>query len=100
MNKVLLLVAVLMMGLSSPSWAADVEAGKAKSAQCAACHGTAGISPMGIYPNLAGQKEPYLVKQINAFRLGVRKDPTMQAMVGALSDADVVNIAAYYASIK
>jgi len=100
MNKVLLMVAVLMLGLSSQSWAADVEAGKAKSAQCAACHGAAGISQMGIYPNLAGQKEQYLVKQINAFRLGVRKDPTMQAMVGALSDADVVNIAAYYASIK
>ena len=100
MNKVLLLVVVLTLGLSSQSWAADVEAGKEKSAQCVACHGVAGISPMGIYPNLAGQKEQYLVKQINAFRLGVRKDPTMKAMVGALSDADVVNIAAYYASIK
>lgn len=100
MNKVLLVMVVLMIGLSSQSWAADVAAGKTKSAQCAACHGAAGISPMGIYPNLAGQKEQYLVKQINAFRLGVRKDPTMQAMVGALSDADVVNIAAYYASIK
>lgn len=98
--KNVLLVVALMMGISSHSWAADVEAGKAKSAQCAACHGAAGISPMGIYPNLAGQKEQYLVKQINAFRMGVRKDPTMQAMVGALSDADVVNIAAYYASIK
>ena len=60
----------------------------------------AGISPMGIYPNLAGQKEQYLVKQINNFRSGVRKDPSMQAMVSALTDDDVANLAAYYAGIK
>lgn len=71
-----------------------------KAAQCAACHGAAGISPMGIYPNLAGQKEQYLVKQIKAFRDGERKDPSMKAMVSALSDADIANLAAYYAGIK
>jgi len=100
MNKMLLAMAVLVLSVSGQSWAGDAAAGKAKSAQCAACHGVAGISPMGIYPNLAGQKEQYLAKQINDFRSGSRKDPSMQAMVGALSDSDVANLAAYYAGIK
>ncbi|AFT66241.1 MAG: cytochrome c553 [Cycloclasticus pugetii] len=100
MNKVLLAIAVLLLSITGQSWAGDAAAGKAKSAQCAACHGVAGISPMGIYPNLAGQKEQYLVKQINNFRSGVRKDPSMQAMVSALTDDDVANLAAYYAGIK
>ena len=100
MNKVLVVLAVLAFFTSVPSIAADAVAGKAKSAQCAACHGVNGISPMGLYPNLAGQKEQYLVKQINGFRSGIRKDPTMQAMVAALSGEDVANIAAFYAGIK
>jgi len=100
MNKISLAVAILMLSLSGQSWAGDMAAGKAKSAQCAACHGVTGISPMGLYPNLAGQKEQYLEKQMNDFRSGSRKDPTMQAMVGALSDDDVANLAAYYAGIK
>ena len=100
MSKVLLAVIVLMVAVSGQSWAGDAAAGKVKSAQCMACHGAEGISPIGLYPNLAGQKEQYLVKQINDFRSGVRKDPTMQAMIAALSEADVANLAAYYASIK
>lgn len=79
--------------------AADIEAGKAKSAVCAACHGQNGISIAPIYPNLAGQKEEYLVKQIKAFRDDVRKDPTMKPMVAPLSDEDAANLAAYFASL-
>ena len=78
----------------------DAVAGKAKSATCAGCHGAAGISAIPMYPNLAGQKETYLAKQIKDFKSGARKDPTMNAMVAALSDADVANIAAYYAGLK
>lgn len=100
MNKISLAIMVLMLSVSGQLWAGDVAAGKAKAAQCAACHGTTGISPIGIYPNLAGQKEQYLVKQIKAFRSGERKDPSMKAMVGALSDSDIANLAAYYAGIK
>ncbi|MBV1875019.1 MAG: cytochrome c [Cycloclasticus sp.] len=100
MSKVLLVIAVLMVVVSGQLWAGDAAAGKVKSAQCMACHGAEGISPMGIYPNLAGQKEQYLVKQINDFRSGTRKDPTMQAMIAALSDTDIANLAAYYAGIK
>jgi len=100
MNKILFSVAMLVLLVSSGAIAADAAAGKAKAAQCAACHGAAGISPMGLYPNLAGQKEQYMAKQINDFRSGARKDPTMQAMVAALTDDDVANIAAFYAGIK
>ncbi|MEH6502899.1 MAG: cytochrome c [Cycloclasticus sp.] len=100
MGKISLNIAILVLFISGHSIAGDVAAGKAKSAQCAACHGASGISPMGLYPNLAGQKEQYLTKQMNDFRSAKRKDPTMQAMSAALTDTDVVNLAAYYASIK
>ena len=80
--------------------AGDIEAGKAKAAVCSSCHGPAGISIAPIWPNLAGQKEQYLVKQIKAFRDGVRQDPTMQPMVGNLSDTDIDNLAAYYSSLS
>jgi len=80
--------------------AADVAAGKAKTVTCAGCHGAKGISSVPTYPNLAGQKEAYLVKQIKDFKSGARKDPTMNAMVKSLSDADIANICAYYASLK
>lgn len=78
----------------------DAAAGKAKAASCAGCHGAKGISAMPLYPNLAGQKEAYLVKQLKAFKDKSRKDPTMNAMVAPLSDADMANIAAYYANMK
>jgi cytochrome c553 len=67
---------------------------------CASCHGPAGISLSPLWPNLAGQKEQYLIKQIKAFRDGTRQDPMMAPMVAALSDADIDNLAAYYSSQK
>lgn len=101
MKKITLIMALLALVVSGSALAAgDVAAGKAKSAQCAACHGAAGVSAMGMYPNLAGQQEQYLAKQISDFRSGARKDPTMNAMVAALTDADTANLAAYYAGIK
>ena len=50
--------------LSQPIFAADIAAGKAKSVTCAACHGNNGISMIPMYPNLAGQKEQYLVDKL------------------------------------
>ena len=99
MKKTTLLLLTLST-FSMPSLAGDAEAGKAKSAVCAACHGANGISPAPIWPNLAGQKEAYLVKQIKAFKNGERTDPTMAPMVAALTDADIDDLAAYYASLK
>ena len=99
MKKLTLAVAATVL-MSGPALAVDVEAGKAKSAMCAACHGANGISAVPMYPNLAGQKEQYLVKQMKAFKDGTRKDPVMAPMAMPLSDADMENLAAYYASLK
>lgn len=85
--------------LSQPILAADVAAGKAKSAVCAACHGNNGISMIPMYPNLAGQKEQYLVLQMKAFRDGERKNMVMAPMAAGLSDADIANLSAYYTSL-
>ena len=92
------LVAALALAAAGPLQAADAEAGKAKAALCAACHGPAGIATTDIYPNLAGQNEKYLVDAINQYRNGKRDNPMMKPMVAALSDADVENIAAFYAA--
>jgi cytochrome c553 len=53
-----------------------------------------------MYPNLAGQKEAYLLKQLKDFKSGKRNDPTMKGMVMALSDEDMANLSAYYAEMK
>ncbi len=87
-----------LLSASSSVMAADAAAGKAKSAICASCHGPTGNSSNPLWPNLAGQKEQYLAKQIKAFRDGTRKDPMMAPMVAALSDDDIANLAAYYAA--
>ncbi len=81
----------------------DVAAGKAKSGVCAACHGPAGIAMIPIYPNLAGQNEQYLVSALKAYKAKQRtggQAAIMQGQATALSDADIANLAAYYASLK
>lgn len=92
------IIALVFTFVSASTLAADIEAGKAKSATCVACHGPAGISTNPLWPNLAGQHEQYLAKQIKAFRDGTRTDPLMAPMVAALTDADIANLAAYYAA--
>jgi len=94
------LAAVSLSLAATTSIAADAAAGKAKSAMCAACHGMDGRSKIPMYPHLAGQQEQYLVKQLKDFKAGVRKDPVMEPMTKALSDADIANLAAYYARMK
>lgn len=99
MKKLTLAIAATVM-MASPAFAGDVAAGKAKSATCSACHGATGVSAVPMYPNLAGQKEVYLTKQLKDFKSGARKDPVMGAMAMPLTDADIANLAAYYASLK
>ena len=80
--------------------AADVAAGKAKAGLCIGCHGADGISVIPMYPNLKGQKAMYTAKQLKAFRDKTRADPVMAALASGLTDADIENLAAYYASLK
>ncbi len=102
MKKLPLIVFGSMVLLaSSASFAAgDAGKGKSKAAMCAACHGAAGVSANNLWPNLAGQKEGYLAKQMKAFRDGKRKDPMMSGMAKPLSDDDIANLSAYFSSLK
>ena len=77
----------------------DATAGAAKAAACAACHGTNGISPSPEHPNLAGQSETYLYVQLRAFKDGARNYAVMKAMTTALTDQDMRNLAAHFASL-
>ena len=76
--------------------AADAEAGKAKSAICAACHGADGNSSNPMWPSLAGQHASYTYKQLTDFKAGRRINASMSGMVAGLSDDDMKNLAAYY----
>jgi cytochrome c553 len=78
--------------------AADIEAGKAKTALCAGCHGADGNSANPIWPKLAGQHASYIAKQLRDFKAAKRTDPTMQGMAATVQDADIENIAAYFES--
>lgn len=78
--------------------AGDPARGKAAARRCAGCHGVTGIASAPNYPNLAGQKEAYLIKAIKDYRSGSRKDPVMASMVATLSEEDIAHIAAYYSS--
>jgi len=93
------LAIALLISLPMMTQAADIEAGKAKAAMCAGCHGTTGVAPMKQYPNLKGQNAAYTILQLKAFKSGARKNAVMAPMAGMLSDADMENIAAYYESL-
>ena len=93
-------LAVLGLGLANMAQAGDVAAGKEKSSTCVACHGADGIGTTDQNPNLAGQKEAYLVKATRAYRDGTRNDPMMGMLLKNLSDADIDNLAAFYSSLK
>jgi cytochrome c553 len=100
MKKSMLAVVTATMMISSPVFAGDAEAGKAKAVTCAACHGAKGISAIPLYPNLAGQKEAYIAQQLRNFKSGERNNAIMKGMVMALSETDMDNLAAYYANMK
>jgi cytochrome c553 len=101
MKKVFVAVtgSVLLLGASISMAGGDAAAGKTKAATCAACHGAAGVSANPMWPNLAGQKEAYLAKQLKAFRDGTRSDPMMTGMAKPLSDADIADLAAYFSGL-
>jgi cytochrome c553 len=70
------------------------------AASCVGCHGPNGISMNNLWPNLAGQKKDYLLKQLKAFKYGERKDPMMTPLMLSLSDADLEKLADYYSNLK
>ena len=78
----------------------SVDAGRTKSATCAACHGLEGNSLSPTWPSLAGQHPEYIARQIKAFKSGERKDVTMMPFAQMLSDQDALDVAAYFSAQK
>lgn len=103
-----LLAAAALVGVAlAPAVAQDVAQdsdgdparGAVLAAACAACHGRDGVSVEPAIPNLAAQKQTYVVDQLEAFRAGERSNALMNAIAAALSDADIAHLAAHFASL-
>ena len=108
MNHVaLLVIAAASLLIAAPVFAAtegepagaDLAKGQSISTQvCAACHAADGSRGAPVNPIIAGQHPEYLVKQLAEFKSGKRENPIMKGMAAALSEEDMVNVAAFYAS--
>lgn len=102
MKRMIILAGVLLC--AQPALAkGDATAGEQKAMMCVACHGVAGKVSVPMYPNLAGQNEAYLEHSLHAYKKGERSGgqaEIMKAYVSGLSDEDISNLAAYYASMK
>jgi len=94
-------IAAYLSGLDSGAAAhsgGGPAAGREKSTPCQACHGENGMGVQAMYPNLGGQYESYLAKALADYRAGARVNPLMSGFAGALSDQDIADLAAWYAS--
>jgi cytochrome c553 len=103
LNKKSIVLAMLLAAPMMASAAGDAAAGKAKAAMCAGCHGMNGVAVIPGYPNLKGQNATYIEASLKAFKAKTRtggQSVLMYGMAGALSEADMANLAAYYSSLK
>ena len=89
----------LLLMVVGPAWAADAAAGQQKAQACAVCHGPQGLATAPDAPHLAGQPELYLATQLRNFRSGKRVHEVMAVMAKPLSDADIADLSAWYASL-
>jgi len=96
----LLCAAALLPFSIGAAYAGDAKAGRARAQLCQACHGVDGLSKVPDAPNIAGQVEGYLATQLRAFRTGTRKSEAMNLVAAQLSDRDIDDLAAWYASIE
>jgi cytochrome c553 len=96
-SAVVLAAALMMVGPAVH--AADLAAGKAKAEICAGCHGENGVSTTENIPSLAGQQDQFIQWQLVYFRAGSRKNEAMQPIVEQLSNDDIRNLGAYFASL-
>ncbi|MBD2857548.1 c-type cytochrome [Spongiibacter sp. KMU-158] len=97
-KTVLMMMLSMLCATSALALEGDAGKGKAKTAACAACHGADGNSAAPSFPKLAGQGEKYLIKQIKDIKSGARPVPMMAGQTDMLSEQDIADIAAYYAS--
>lgn len=90
---------VVLVVRCEPASAADLAAGKTAAEGCAGCHGEDGISHMPLIPSLAGQPDDFTQWQLVFFRGGSRKSEVMGPIAEALSNQDIRNLGAYFASL-
>jgi len=109
MRRSTLLTAFTVVLLAAPGgegWSQEVQppgdvlAGKAIAALCADCHGWDGIGREPGIPHLAGQYANYIHAGLSRYKIGDGKDERMNTVVAALADDDMINLSAYYASLK
>ena len=98
MNKLVVVALVAAGFIGSAHGAGSADAGKTKAAACGACHGADGNSLVPTFPRLAGQHPAYLSSQLADFKSGARTDATMAPMAAPLSEQDIEDLAAYFAS--
>lgn len=99
MRIVLVLLVALLSSPTSAMAAGDAAVGKQKAQQCAVCHGIDGVATVPDAPNIGGESEIYLTRQLEAFRSGERRHEQMSIIAEGLSDEDIADLAAWYASI-
>jgi len=97
-NKLVWVALACLWLMPAQAPAADAQAGQAKSAPCAACHGVDGNSVNPQWPKLAGQHPQYIYKQLQDFKSKARVNPIMNAQTASLSQKDMRDLAAYYAA--
>ena len=104
MNKFQLYIKIsILVIFSSNIQAGDIAKGKEKSITCVACHGESGVSVSPIWPKLAGQHESYISSQLHEFKKGIdgkRNNAIMYGVSLALSNEDIDDLSAYYASLN
>ena len=96
----LILGLAALVATSSFAQAGDSTAGRTVMVKCQSCHGKDGLAIEYWSPNIAGQKQDYLVRSLMAYKGGNRKSQMMSLVVKSLSDEDMANVTAYYAAIK
>ena len=94
--------ALLALALAAAATAQtnDIDAGRRKAQACAVCHGVLGVATAPDAPNLAGQPAMYLAAQLKAYRGGTRSHAVMSVMAKPLTDEDIAQLAAWFASLR
>ena len=95
--RIIAAVLFLIGGLETTVMAEDIS-GKLKL--CAACHGKDGCSSQDLIPNLSGQKEKYLLKQLKDFKSGARPNPQMKPIIAGITEAQMEKLATHFAQGK
>lgn len=102
MIRLLILCAALLAAACSselPPTAQAAAAAPGKAGMCSACHGPNGVSPLPAHPHLAGQNREYLISAMQQYKRGERNHAAMRAVMGPLSEQDIVALADHYSQL-